>query len=165
MSVTLKSPRSGLAMTWKRQDSKQIIHHGHSAGTAPAPNRSGSTVNRLPDTSERCSARRLNGSSMRFSWKKVFSTRASSRGVSSSQYAVRHSRGHSSNSGCCWCVGGELVHLLNPFLCQELCEEYILYVTKNRVKPVTPGRGLGRKRPPTPKELELIDKVHGGGGQ
>jgi len=34
-------------------------------------------------------------------------------------------------------------------------------ITRDRVKPVTPGQGFGPKRAPTPKELEALDKVQG----
>jgi hypothetical protein len=40
--------------------------------------------------------------------------------------------------------------------------EVILDITKDRVKPVTPGVGFGPKRPPTPEELNLIRLLHGG---
>jgi RHS repeat-associated protein len=37
----------------------------------------------------------------------------------------------------------------------------ILDITKSRVKPVTPRVGFGPKRPPTPQEIRLIDRVWG----
>ncbi len=40
--------------------------------------------------------------------------------------------------------------------------QVILDITKDRVKPVTPGQGFGPKRPPTPEELDFIDKLFGG---
>jgi hypothetical protein len=39
--------------------------------------------------------------------------------------------------------------------------EVILDITEDRVKPVTPGVGFGPKRPPSPEELDLINKLHG----
>lgn len=39
--------------------------------------------------------------------------------------------------------------------------QVIADITKTRVKPVIPGRGFGPKRPPTPEELDLINKVNG----
>jgi len=39
--------------------------------------------------------------------------------------------------------------------------EVIFDITKERVKPVYPGRGFGPKRPPTPQELDLIKQLHG----
>jgi len=37
--------------------------------------------------------------------------------------------------------------------------EVILDITRDRVKPVTPGQGFGPKRAPTDDELDLLDKV------
>jgi len=39
--------------------------------------------------------------------------------------------------------------------------EVILDITRDRVKPVTPGRGFGPKRPPSEEELHLLDQVLG----
>jgi len=41
--------------------------------------------------------------------------------------------------------------------------EVILDMTRDRVKPVTPGQGFGPKRPPTPDEVSLLDQLLGGG--
>jgi RHS repeat-associated protein len=41
--------------------------------------------------------------------------------------------------------------------------QVILDITANRVKPVVPGQGFGPKRPPTSEELDLLNKVLGGG--
>jgi hypothetical protein len=43
--------------------------------------------------------------------------------------------------------------------------EVIFDITKDRVKPVRPGQGFGPKRPPTPEELDLINKLHRGDAQ
>ena len=43
--------------------------------------------------------------------------------------------------------------------------QVIFDITRDRVKPVTPGQGFGPKRPPTPDELELINKIYGRGAQ
>lgn len=36
----------------------------------------------------------------------------------------------------------------------------VLDLTRERAKPVEPGIGFGPKRPPTPDELNLIEKTH-----
>lgn len=41
--------------------------------------------------------------------------------------------------------------------------QVILDITKNRVKPVTPGHGFGPKRAPTQEELDILQKVVGSG--
>jgi RHS repeat-associated protein len=41
--------------------------------------------------------------------------------------------------------------------------QVVLDITRGRVKPVKPGEGFGPKRPPTPDELRLLDRVLGGG--
>ena len=41
--------------------------------------------------------------------------------------------------------------------------QVILDITKDRVKPVAPGQGFGPKRAPTQEELEILQKVLGGG--
>jgi len=40
--------------------------------------------------------------------------------------------------------------------------QVVLDVTSTRAKPVTPGVGYGPKRPPTPEELDTINRLHGG---
>jgi len=37
--------------------------------------------------------------------------------------------------------------------------QVILDVTRDRAKEVSPGRGFGGERPPTPQELDLMNKV------
>ncbi len=53
--------------------------------------------------------------------------------------------------------GGERVFVTNDK------GQVILDVTRDRVKPVTPGQGFGPKRPPTADELSLLKKLLGGG--
>ena len=53
--------------------------------------------------------------------------------------------------------GGERVFVTNEK------GQVILDITKNRVKPVTPGQGFRPKRAPTSEELDLLQKVLGGG--
>lgn len=38
--------------------------------------------------------------------------------------------------------------------------EVINDITRDRVKPVIPGRGFGQKRPPSQKELDWVDKIY-----
>ena len=41
--------------------------------------------------------------------------------------------------------------------------QVVLDITRDRVKPVTPGEGFGPKRPPSPDELQLLERVLGDG--
>ncbi|MEM9599269.1 MAG: RHS repeat-associated core domain-containing protein, partial [Acidobacteriota bacterium] len=41
--------------------------------------------------------------------------------------------------------------------------EVVLDITRNRVKPVSPGRGFGPKREPTEEELRILEQILGGG--